>query len=218
MPYSLHEKSGLASVPFDPDKVLMFNKKSADPKTLKISRFIFLDEKIAVKDEAESLLLKSYEFISQKKVEEEKANIYSSEKTFKIEIENAIPEEFFPPCIKHILKGLKDGKKRSVFMLTNFLTSVGWDYDKIRVLLDGWNKKNAEPLRDNIIISHLRYHKQQKKKILPPNCDNEMYYKGLQGCFPEPLCRKIKNPVNYAILKARMMNQQEKKRKKPKAL
>ena len=109
-----------------------------------------------------------------------------------------------------ILNGLKDGRKRSLFILINFLTSVGWDYEKIEKLLWEWNKRNEEPLREVYILGQLRYHKQQRKKILPPNCSNTMYYKDFQVCLPDNLCSKIKNPVNYSIRKTRYLNKEKK--------
>ena len=111
---------------------------------------------------------------------------------------SALPVEHFPPCIKKILNGIEDGRKRSLFTLVNFLTCVGWDHDKIEALLKDWNKKNQEPLREVLLVGQLRYHKQQKKRILPPNCANKMYYQDIGCCMPDNLCNKIKNPVNYA--------------------
>ena len=43
------------------------------------------------------------------------------------EITEAIPEEYFAPCIKKGLSGLQDGKKRFLFILINFLKCVGWN-------------------------------------------------------------------------------------------
>jgi len=52
------------------------------------------------------------------------------------------------------------------------------------------------------LIGQLRYHKTQAKKVLPPNCSNQMYYKDLGICCPDNLCSKISNPVNYSRRKA----------------
>jgi len=35
---------------------------------------------------------------------------------------------------------------------------------------------------------------------MPPNCDKN-HYKDLNICQPDSLCRKIKNPLNYAVKK-----------------
>src|SRR3989338_10281382 len=93
------------------------------------------------------------------------------------DVKEAVPEQFFPPCINLILKGVTDGRKRSMFILVNFLSSLGWGYEQIEQKLEEWNKKNPEPLREVLIKGQTRYHKQQKKKVLPPNCANSMYYK-----------------------------------------
>ena len=67
-----------------------------------------------------------------------------------------------------------------------------------------WNKKNPEPLKETIINGQLNYHKRNKENILPPNCDKKMYYKDMRVCMPDNFCKKVKNPVNYAILKAKI--------------
>ena len=126
------------------------------------------------------------------------------------EISQAIPVELFPPCILKILEGLEDGKKRSLFILTNFLTSAGWNYDKIEGFLQEWNKKNRPPLQDRDITQQVRYHKQKNKKILPPNCRS--YYQDFSACHPDALCEKIKNPVQYAKRKAFTLNKTKAKR------
>lgn len=208
MPYSLNEKSGLVSLPISPDNVLSFEKEMAHPKNIKLTKPNFLDRQNVKKGEASLLLERSLGF----NLEKQKGLEGKKEKNFE-SLTEALPEQFFPPCIQKILKGLEDGKKRSMFILTNFLTSVGWDYEKINALLHEWNKKNAEPLREVNITGQIRYHKQRKKKILPPNCQNKMYYVDMRICNPDDLCKKIKNPVNYSILKTRYLNKGDKKRR-----
>lgn len=202
MPYSLNEKSGLASIPIDPEKIREFKKEQAVPEKVFISKFKFLDKTKVAKGEAKQLIVQAFDY------EEKKEELQiENQKEFE-QIEKAIPEKFFPPCIKTMLKGLEDGRKRSLFILVNFLTSVGWDYDEIRKLLKEWNEKNETPLTETIIQGQIRYHQQQKKKILPPNCSNTMYYKDLRVCAPDNLCSKIKNPVNYSIRKTKYLKNQ----------
>jgi len=205
MVYCFNEKSGLISVPINPDKVLDFNKVVAIPENVKVSKFKFLDESNVIKGEAKKLIVSSFDY-GEKKEE----IIVKGGRKYE-ELKSALPEDFFPPCIKNILKGLEDGKKRSLFILVNFLTSVGWGYDKIEELLKKWNKKNKEPLREVYLVGQMRYHKTQKKKILPPNCQNKMYYQDLQICKPDTLCGKIKNPVNYSRRKTFYLNKKGKK-------
>jgi len=216
MPYSLNEKSGLVSMPFNKDKILDFKKEYASMEKIKVSKHRFLDRTNVIKGEAKKLFVEAIDYESRK--ENTKENFFkkeSGEKEFQ-KITEAVPEDYFPPCIKLILKGLSDGKKRSVFVLVNFLTSLGWSYEKIEELLTEWNKRNEEPLRENLIVGQIRYHKTQKKKILPPNCKSPAYYLDLNLCKPDNLCARIKNPVNYAIIRKKMATPIQKKTKKRK--
>ncbi|MBI2147995.1 hypothetical protein HYU19_06030 [Candidatus Woesearchaeota archaeon] len=199
--YSLHEKSGLASIPFDPSAILSFKKDSAAPAGVVPGAYVFLDRSTAHPGEAGMLLSMAYDYALAK----EQANparpaagsgAVVSEKEFE-QFQQAAPVELFPPCMHNILKGLQDGKKRGLFLLVNFLSSVGWDPDKIEAFLHEWNKKNPEPLREVIIQGKMRYQRQLHKSMLPPNCDNQMYYVGIGVCAPDGLCAKIKNPVQY---------------------
>ena len=203
MPYSLHEKSGLVSLPLNPNEVLKFKKESTKPEIVKISEFGFLDRENVIKGEASKLIVQAFDF--NPKVDEID---FGKNKKFEI-LEDAVPEELFPPCIKLGLAGLKDGRKRFVFVLINFLVSAGWDYDSIEKRLKEWNKKNPELLREVNLLGQLRYHKQQKKKILPPNCNNSAYYLDIGICKPDNLCNKIKNPVSYAVRKSKHLEKED---------
>lgn len=214
MPYSLHESSGLVSVPIDISEVLSFDKRRADPSTFQVnSNVMFLDIESAKQDEGKVLLEKAFSFLEeqeQKKVLQEEAEKQLEKKEFS-RPESALPEELFPPCIKLILEGIKDGKKRAVFILINFLRSVGWEYDQIEELLKKWNEKNTDPLREVVWKGQLRYHKMHKKDVLPPNCASEQYYVDIGVCKSDNLCSKIKNPVNYTRRKAFFLRKDGKK-------
>lgn len=199
MPYSFHEKSGLVSIPVEPDKILSFDKEMAKPENVS-TKLKFLPRAAKPNEAAELFDKAIYAGLIKEKQKEIK--LENMPRQYE-EIKSAVPEEFFPPCMKIGLKGMDDGKKRFMFCLINFLTSVGWDYDKIEKMLIEWNKRNKEPLRDTIVLGHVRYHKQLKKKVLPPNCSNTMYYKDIRLCQPDNLCTKIKNPVNYVRVKLR---------------
>ncbi len=222
-PYSFNEKSGLVSLPIDPSKVLSFNKKTAISKEVLVdSRFRFLDNSKCRENEAKQLFVQAFDYNS-KKLEKERYKQISEETKgrWKIDFEDfqeSIPEEFFPPCIKKIFLGLEDGKKRALFILINFLKSVNWPYDKIEQRIYSWNKVNKEQIRENYLVGQLRYQKHNKDKILPPNCENSMYYKDLGICCPDNLCNKVKNPVNYSIRKVKYLNFEHKKIKKKKKL
>jgi DNA primase catalytic subunit len=216
MPFSLHEKSGLVSIPFNPSKVLQFEKKLADPSNLKISKYKFLNRETAVKDEAKQLFIQAFDYAKENEILVESAKNEKGERQFDVP-QNAIPEELFPPCVKLMLNGIGDGRKRALFVLVNFLTSVGWDYEMIEKRLKEWNGKNTEPLRDTILLGQIRYHKQMKKMIPPPNCSNEMYMISLGVCKPDSLCPRIKNPAQYSARKAWIMNNANSKPKGKKA-
>ncbi len=198
MPYSFHEKSQLISVPINPDRILSFTRDQAKPENVK-TNVKFLDLHV-VRNEASKLLVQAFDF-------EIKEGEDSTKKEFEYEeISDAIPEQLFPPCIKKIFEGLEDGRKRAVFILTNFLLNVGWNQDQIKDRLKEWNKKNKEPLREVYIEGQVRYRVQQKKKILPPNCNNKGYYIDMGVCQRDALCRKVKNPAKYTLLKARELS------------
>jgi hypothetical protein len=207
-PYSMHEKSKLVSIPINPNKVLEFKKGFAQPKNIILNKYFFLKRDNVKKGEAKKLITQSFDY--KPDIEEEKIN-----KEIKYEdIKDAIPEQLFPPCIKEGFKGLKDGRKRFLFTLINFLTSVGWNYNQIEEYLKKWNKNNPTELREVLIKGQIRYHKQQKKKILPPNCSNKMYYSDIGICKPDSFCNRIKNPVTYAKMKSRNISKKPKKTKK----
>ncbi len=210
MPYSLHEKSGLCSVPLDPDNILQFDRSMAKPEMVTVC-FPFLSPP-PITGEATDLLLQAFDYLPVVSEEQNPHLKHSFSESEEETLQQAIPADFFPPCMKAGLNGLSDGKKRFLFVVMNFLTSCGYGHDAIEVLLDEWNKKNPEQLREVLLKGHLRYAQQHPKKILPPNCDNQGYYKDMGICKPDGICAKIKNPVQYAKRKAFLANLQEQRK------
>ena len=215
MVYSLHEKSGLCSVPFNPDNILNFKKDMAKPELIQISSNKFLDISKVHRDEGANLMNLALESdLDKHELKERETQYFRGEKaTLRNEVEeveNEIPADFFPPCIHGILKGLSDGKKRSMFILINFLSNTGYSWERVENILFDWNKRNEEELREVLLKGQLRYRK-MKGKILPPNCSNKSYYKDLGVCNPDSFCQRIKNPANYSILKSKSANSQGKK-------
>ncbi len=216
MAYSLHEKSGLVSIPINPYSVLAFDKKEAHPDNVSV-KYSFLDDSKTIEGEAGDFILKALDF--KPDIEEEvKGHVMNSDGNMRTsidvdDIQEKIPLELFPPSILNILNGLKDGRKRALFVLVNFLTSVGWDYPDIEKLLEEWNKKNQEQLRERELKSQLNYHRLHKKKILPPNYSNRIYYADLGVLTHEEEVGRFKNPVNYAKARARNMDKGKKKKK-----
>lgn len=199
-PYSLHEKSGLVSLPIDPNHVLDFQKDSAKPENITLTHEFL--SRAASPEETKHLFLQAFDFTVPEK--EEKIL-----KTTITEVPStAIPEQYFPDCIKKISKGLVDGKKRAVFILINFLRSVGWTPEQVEQYVHEWNKRNPEPLRENYLLGQLRYAR-TKSPILPPNCSNTAYYQSLGIKCAENVCMRCKNPVNRAKRAVRFQNVKE---------
>ncbi|HLC66127.1 MAG TPA: hypothetical protein VJK52_00625, partial [Candidatus Nanoarchaeia archaeon] len=209
MPYCFNEKSGLVSLPLKTNAVLDFEKSQAIFDKVQVDEHLAFLDRRASTGEARNLIIQAFDFAA--KNESALVEKFGTVMRDYEELKSAIPRELFPPCIQLGLKGMEDGKKRFLFVLVNFLVSVGWSYESIEQLLDEWNKKNKDPLRETILKGHVRYHQQQKKKILPPNCKE--YYEGLNICKPDNLCTKIKNPVSYAKRKVWAMQQNSGKRK-----
>ena len=202
MPYSLHEKSGLVSLPINPEDVLSFEREMAKPEGIKVSTFRFLDREKVTSNDAAMLFDRAFQWhiTTTRENEESKESTAAPRRDF--ELTEAIPSNLFPPCIKLILSGIGDGKKRAVFILINFLRSVGYDYATIETLIVEWNKKNKEPMREVMWRGQLNYHKQQGKKALPPNCQNTAYMVAIGVCKPDNFCSRIKNPAQYSKKKA----------------
>jgi DNA primase catalytic subunit len=208
MPYSLHEKSGLISLPIPNNRILNFQKPMANPERFMAPLATFLNRTCKNGPTATNLVRAAYDYQTKAKEKARFKDLSQSLKEKKekdyqeIEINSALTEEFFPPCIKLLLNGIEDGKKRALFSLINFLGKLGWTKVTMKKFLMDWNKKNPEPLREGYILGQLA-HFNQKQTMLPPNCNNEGYYLALQVCKPDPLCQKINNPVNYSIIKYR---------------
>ncbi len=212
MPYSLHEKTALASVVLDAEEITGFQLKDADPLKVKVKNFMPDSEE----DEASELLVQALDWHRQE-IEPLSAlskNIQykESNKEFKpIKLSN-LSEKNFPPCIKKIFEGLVDGKKRALFILINLFRSVGMDKDELEKKIDDWNKRNNPLLKQGYINSQLSW-SYRKKPIMPPNCKE--FYKGVGVCLPDNFCTFIKNPVNYIVRKnfqAKRLDNIDKKR------
>ncbi len=197
MPYSLHEKTALASVVLNPEEIEGFQLKDADPFKIKVKNFMPGVEE----GEASELLMQALDWHKDNNQEEEKESKKFDYKPIKL---SNLSEKNFPPCTLRILKGLTDGKKRALFILINLFRSVGMDKDELEKRIDDWNKKNKPPLKQGYIKSQLSW-SYRKKPIMPPNCKE--FYQGIGVCLPDNLCNLIKNPVNYIVRKNFQSNQ-----------
>ncbi|MEM5835889.1 MAG: hypothetical protein QW040_02765 [Candidatus Aenigmatarchaeota archaeon] len=201
LPYSLHEKTLNVSLPIKPEHIDKFEVHQALPEKAKVEEK-FLVPKSSLND-AEALVIEALDWSAKhlREIKEEIPKVITTKKKIK-----TVPENFFPPCIKNILQGLSDGRKRSLFILTNFLRNMGWSLEKIESKITEWNSKNIPPLRNSYLRTQLRWHFRQERNLLPPNCDNENFYKAIGVCKPDEVCASdgeivLKNPVNYPFKK-----------------
>ena len=211
-PYSINEKSGMVSIVVQPDKIKQFRPSQAKIENVeKICQFLPAPEK---QFEAQQLLIQAFDhakrnaIIIEQKEEKQKQNIQQRQA---FAPQTKVSEEFFPPCIKLLLKGVQtDGRKRAILVLINFLKHMKYEIDEIEQMLLDWNKKNYEPLREGYIRSQVSWHRRNSQIMLPPNCANESYYPSMGICKPDNYCTKIKNPTNYSLLRLRIQNENKK--------
>ncbi|MBD3259482.1 hypothetical protein GF371_02510 [Candidatus Woesearchaeota archaeon] len=215
--YSINQKTGLVSAPVDKEKILLFDPDDATIDKTEVGKIPFLNRTNIKSNQARQLFVQAFDWAKQAKVKEEEQKGISKDEKVDIPAE-AIEEKYFPPCIKHILEGLEDGRKRAVFILINFLVCCGWSYDQIEKRLLEWNENNREPLTHTTLLSQLRYARQKNRKVLPPNCDNKTYLLDMRACHPDSLCGKIKNPVNYVKIRLKQQINSEKQQKSKRKL
>jgi hypothetical protein len=200
-PYSLHEKTALASCVIDPNKIQQFELTHANPMTFKLKPF----SPEPRENESKELLIQALDWYKETHKEKEK-----TEREFKpIKLSN-LSDKNFPPCIVNILKGLRDGKKRGLFVLINLFRSVGMEKEELETRIFEWNKLNKPKIKDGYIKSQLMW-SFKHKLIMPPNCKE--FYQGVAVCEPDAFCSKVKNPVNYTIRKC--LIEQNKTQDKP---
>ena len=202
-PYSLHEKTALASVVLDKDKIKDFQLIDADPMKIKVKNFM-PDVK---EGEASELLMQALDWHKENNLaskDEKKSFDYKP-----IQLSN-LSEKNFPPCVHKILQGIADGKKRALFILINLFRSVGMDKDELEKRISDWNKKNKPSLKQGYIKSQLSWG-YRKKPIMPPNCKE--FYQGIGVCLPDDFCKLVKNPINYVVRKNFQSNKPNKKQK-----
>lgn len=220
--YSINEKTlshpdgCKVSVPWDINKIQEFEKSSAtidyviNNKDF-FNKIPFLNRDVVL-GSSSRLFIEAYDYDAHfnKYAEEIKEKKESEKAKYNFQIqfedENKYSVESFPPCILNGLNGLKDGRKRFLFLLRNFLNSANWNKEEIKNIFEEWNLKNFEPLRQSEIEIQTRY---ITKKVLPPNCDRKEYYEALGICTPDGMCKKIKNPISYAKKKSFLLQKEK---------
>ena len=201
MPYSLHEKTTLASIVLKKEQIESFNPRDADPFKVNILEYLPESEE----GEAKRLLASALEWKKGCEKEEEEIIKKKYSEYDKDIILNAdeIKEEMFPSPIKKLLLGLKDGKKRGLFILIAFFRSLNFRADYINSRIREWNKLNEVPLKEGYIKGQIDWHLRQKKKILPPNYNNHSFYADLGLLDKKPV---TKNPIVDVIRNLRKGN------------
>ncbi len=191
-PYSLHEKTALASVVISKKELADFQLKDADPFKIQIRSF----SPDCKPGEASRFLMQALDW-SKENTQTEEASEKKNREYKPIQITDK-SEKNYPPCVKKILLGIPDGKKRALFALLNFFRSIGTEKDELEKILYSWNEKNNPKLPSGYIKSQISY-SIKRKPLLPPNCME--FYQGIGVCTPDELCKLIKNPVNYVVRK-----------------
>ena len=204
-PFSFNEKTWFISQPLTKQKLKNFGTDLVKPKKANPNiEFI----KKCKKEEAMDLLMDALDWHALQKKEPK----IKKKSNKKINYKKKVPKKLFPPCIKNILAGLKDGRKRSLFTLINFLRMMNWSQKEIVETVKDWNnKKNPKSLPSTIIIGQLRYH--LSRETLPANCEgngkknNRTFYGFI--CEPDSTCKKIRNPLTYPFKKMKPKNKEK---------
>ncbi len=186
-PYSLHEKTCLASIVIDKNNIENFNPTDADPLKIQIKNFYPEPEP----EEAKELLIQALDWAAKKQPEKKKFEGDS------IDVKGlTTTEDMYPPSIQKTLQGAKqDGRKRYLSLLLSFFTTLELPQEYIETAIDKWNKKNYQPLKQGYIRSQIDWY--LKNKRLPPNYDKPVYKE--LGILAPGEGTDIKNPINFTI-------------------
>ncbi|MEM5811694.1 MAG: hypothetical protein QXG91_03080 [Candidatus Aenigmatarchaeota archaeon] len=196
--YSLHEKTLLVSTPVEYKDLEKFDKTKASVEKVKVENLYFKEE-----HDAEIFLIEALDWFEKNK---DKFDVLKDIKSKKSErkMRKEIPQKYFPPCIKTILNGLEDGRKRGLFLLVNFLKRCGYTNEKIIEIIEKWNEKNVNPLPSRYVASQAKYYLERREEAyVLPSCNRAEYYDDTKFCKPDEICenKKIKNPLNYPFRK-----------------
>lgn len=206
MPYSLHEKTALASVVLEKEEIEKFDPRMADPIKVKVRSFSPRGNSgEAVRLLSKALAWKRNRENDEKEIEK-KQFAEKKYKTFDSFEFKDVDERTFPPAIKKLLRGVVDGRKRGLFILLTFLRSLNFSPDYINKKVREWNEKNEQPLKEGYIKSQIDWHLKQARKILPPNYNNDAFYKDLNLLDEKP---RTKNPIVDVMFKVRDRSKKE---------
>lgn len=214
MPYSLNEKSGLVSVPIKNEKVSVFERNWARPENVKPDwekSFGFLRYDSKYGQDGNILLEKVYsdeDYMIDTMYKDYEEKLRGNSSNFEFEINEEVSVKDFPSTISYALKSkFEDGRKRALFLLLTFLTSIKWKMDIIEEVINEWNDKQDVSLKKNYLNAQLSWFKAQSKAISPPNFSNPNYYSSIG--IPNEVVekdinkfgnKKSKNPLHYVWL------------------
>lgn len=213
MPYSLHRKTFLVSLPVPLTELARFTREQAQPDQIQFHGY--LDQ--AISGEAESLVAEALDFASKHQKPKPTLPAQRAGERFS----QPVPVDDFPPCMKTILGGMADGKKRASFVLVNFLASCKWKPEDIENAMMGWNAKNQPPLSETFLRNYIRTKltQMQGEPKPPPNCTQEGYYVSMGVCAPDSTCKSresLRNPLVYPLRKLGPPEEPKEKKQKPK--
>jgi len=193
-PYSLHEKTALASIVLTPEEIPTFELKHAEAMQAKIHNFM----PEVIEGEAKELLMQALDWHKENYKEEGVKINSQGNKNYKPIKLDKVSDEFLPPSIRKILEGVDDGRKRALFILLNLFRSIGMEREELEQRLGDWNKKNNVPLKQGYITSQLLW-SYRNKIVPPPNFDKDHY--NAIGVQPTQEELRFRNPVAYIVKK-----------------
>ncbi len=195
MPYSLHLGTYLASIPLTSKELKHFRVEDAMPENVKIKKGFLSRERRSNARQFVEAAIHQYEEEKQEEMRPERKFTHA------LSLGSRAAPENFPPCMKEMLKGLSDGRKRASFLLAAYMLNVGWRKEEIELQLIDWNSRNKPPMRKLDLLAPLKGQLRLKRPLLPPNCSNQAHYKEIGVCVPDGFCSRIKNPLAYTILR-----------------
>ena len=110
--------------------------------------------------------------------------------------------EAFPPCIRQIFEAVLAGRKASHmerFTLVSFLLNAGMSIEETAELFTSISDFDPEMTRYQ--VEHIAGLRGSRTRYKPPNCDTLRTHGICQN--PDNLCRRVRNPITYYIIKAR---------------
>jgi len=117
VPFSLNEKSGLVSIPINPEDVLSFSRDSAKIENVKTDLGYMNDDDFE-EGEAKNLITQAFDW-NQKLPSQTSERVSETKKEFET-VKAMISKDLFPPCVKKGLEGLEDGRKRFLLFYLTF--------------------------------------------------------------------------------------------------